>query len=103
MVPSLNPRSGGRITSGRSRVNYKVTSSPRHARMGRAPRTEMVRRLLRWKVLSRGAAAECSPGREPGDGETNDYSPEGAEKTSSAPPGLVPPLRTGSQGLRPGL
>ena len=51
-------------------------------------------RAAYWRVsdgrLSRGAATECSPGREPGAFFRNDLSPGGAKESSQsfAPPGL---------------
>src|SRR3989475_11829362 len=53
---------------------------------------------------SRGAATECSPGREPGVFFRNDLSPGGAKESSQsfAPPGLRCKT-TPTPGLRPGL
>ena len=55
-------------------------------------------------VFSRGAATECSPGRQPGVGVVLEISPGGAEESedSFAPPGLGL-AATQSTGLRPWL
>src|SRR5207253_4086003 len=55
----------------------------------------------RSPMSSRGAATECSPGREPGVFFRHDLSPRGA-KESFAPSGLRS-RTTPTSGLRPGL
>jgi len=64
----------------------------------------MMQLLRGIQAASRGAATECSPGREPGVIVRHDLSPVGAKESSEsfAPPGLHSKM-TPTPGLRPGL